>query len=171
MKTWGRMRRVALLFSFVGATACSVGGSEDGPRRGGSSTGGERNAICAVGESRGEVQEPVFIANLAGQTSWYASPVIADLDGDGSNELIAAYYSVYVFDSERQLLADSDDGDDGRVYAPHVVVDLEGDGSKEIIVGRGHQVVAYSWSDGSKASWRFGASWIRRRSGCRDSWH
>ncbi|MBW2161437.1 MAG: VCBS repeat-containing protein, partial [Deltaproteobacteria bacterium] len=97
------------------------------------------------------VQEPVFVANLRGQTSWYASPVIADLDGDGSNELIAAYYSVYVFDSERQLLVDSNDGDGGRVYAPHVVVDLEGDGSKEIVVGRGHEVVAYSWSGNSSA--------------------
>jgi hypothetical protein len=48
-----------------------------------------RNAICAAGEPAGEVQEPVFVANLRGQTSWYASPVIADLDGDGSNELIA----------------------------------------------------------------------------------
>jgi hypothetical protein len=97
------------------------------------------------------VQEPVFVANLRGQTSWYASPVVADLDGDGSNELIAAYYSVYVFDSERQLLVDSDDGDDGRVYAPHVVVDLEGDGAKEIVVGRGHEVVAYSWSGNASA--------------------
>ncbi|NNE20501.1 MAG: hypothetical protein HKN10_18700 [Myxococcales bacterium] len=146
--TEGRTRRVALLFLFVGATACSAGGGEDSPR-GGSSTGGERNAICATGESRGEVQAPVFVANLRGQTSWYAAPVVADLDGDGSNELIAAYYSVYVFDSERQLLADSDDGDEGRVYAPHVVVDLEGDGSKEIVVGRGHRVVAYSWSGSS----------------------
>ncbi|MBW2687192.1 MAG: VCBS repeat-containing protein, partial [Deltaproteobacteria bacterium] len=150
MKTWGRTRRVALLLSFVGTTACSSG-SNDGLRQGGSSTGGERNAICTAGEPTGEVQEPVFIANLRGQTSWYASPVIADLDGDGSNELIAAYYSVYIFDSERRLLADSDDGDGGRVYAPHVVVDLEGDGSREIIVGRGHQVVAYSWSGNSSA--------------------
>ncbi len=151
MKTWGRMRGVALLLSFVGTTACSSGGNNDGSRDAGSSTGGERNAICAAGDPRGEVQAPVFIANLQGQTSWYASPVIADLNGDGSNELIAAYYSVYIFDSERQLLADSDDGDDGRVYAPHVVVDLEGDGSQEIVVGRGHQVVAYSWSGISSA--------------------
>ena len=151
MKTWGCTRRVALFLSFVGATACSSGGNNDGSRDGGSSTGGERNAICAAGEPAGEVQEPVFVANLRGQTSWYASPVIADLDGDGSNELIAAYYSVYVFDSERQLLVDSNDGDGGRVYAPHVVVDLEGDGSKEIVVGRGHEVVAYSWSGNSSA--------------------
>jgi hypothetical protein len=78
------MRGVALLLAFVGTTACSSGGNDNGPRGGGSSTGGERNAICAAGEPEGEVQEPVFIANLAGQTSWYASPVIADLDGNGN---------------------------------------------------------------------------------------
>ena len=151
MKTWGRVRGVVLFLSFVATTACSDKGNDGASRDGGSSTGGERNAICAAGDSGGEVQEPIFIGNLGGQTSWYASPVIADLDGDGNNELIAAYYSVYVFDSERQLLADSDDGDGGRVYAPHVVVDLEGDGSKEIVVGRGHEVVAYSWPGNSSA--------------------
>jgi len=151
MKTWGRTCRGALFLSFVVTTACSGGDSGSGSRDGGSSTGGERNAICAAGDPAGEVQAPVFVDNLRGQTSWYASPVVADLDGDGSNELIAAYYSVYVFDSERQLLVDSNDGDGGRVYAPHVVVDLEGDGSKEIIVGRGHEVVAYSWSGDSSA--------------------
>jgi hypothetical protein len=146
MKTWRRAHVVAL--SLLGTMACGTGG-DNGPRSGGSSTGGERNPICEAGEPEGEVREPVFVANLPGQTSWYASPVIADLDGDGSNELIAAYYSVYVFDSNRQPLADSGDGDDGRVYAPHVVVDLEGDGSEEILVGRGHEVVAYSWSRGA----------------------
>jgi FG-GAP-like repeat len=151
MKAWGRTHEVALFLSFVGVLSCSSGGDSDAPRDGGSSTGGERNAVCAAGESQGAVQEPVFITNLRGQTSWYASPVIADLDGNGSKELIAAYHSVYVFDSGRRLLADSEDGDDGRVYAPHVVVDLEGDGSQEIVVGRGHQVVAYSWSGDSSA--------------------
>jgi hypothetical protein len=149
MEVSGYARGIGLLVLSVGVMACSSGSESKGQRNDGSSTGGQRNPICATGESRGEVQEPVFVANLAGQTSWYASPLIADLDGDGGNELIAAYYSVYVFDSERQLIADSNDGNSGRVYAPHVVVDLEGDGSQEIVVGRGHQVVAYTWSGNS----------------------
>ena len=36
------------------------------------------------------MRRPEFVRNLAGQTSWFASPVVADLDGDGENELIAA---------------------------------------------------------------------------------
>ena len=67
--------------------------------------------------------EPTFVTNLSGQTSWYAGPVVADLDGDGSNELIAAYYDVYVFDSGLNLL-DTAEWGDSRVYAPHVVADL-----------------------------------------------
>jgi hypothetical protein len=93
--------------------------------------------------------------NLQGQTSWYASPVVADLDGDGKNELIAAYYSVYVFASDGSLLSRADGGS-GRIYAPHVVVDLEGDGIPEIVYGSGHEVYAYEWRNGRlslKAGW------------------
>jgi hypothetical protein len=52
------------------------------------------------------VQEPVFRSNLAGQTGWFAAPVVADLDGDGSNELIAAYYDLSVYDANAQKVAD-----------------------------------------------------------------
>jgi hypothetical protein len=93
--------------------------------------------------------------NLQGQTSWYASPVVADLDGDGKNELIAAYYSIYVFASDGSLLSRADGGS-GRVYAPHVVVDLEGDGIPEIVCGSGHEVYVYEWRNGQlslKAGW------------------
>ena len=94
-----------VLILVAAALGCSGGGggpSEDNSSNGGqldsgSATGGERNVVCQAGLSSGEVQRPEFVMNLAGQTSWYASPVVADLDGDGANELIAAYYSVYVF--------------------------------------------------------------------------
>jgi len=134
-------------------------GRDTGPRPprpdGGSSTGGTRNPVCDSGTSGGEVQAPVFVRNLRGQTSWFAGPVVQDLDGDGANELIAAYYSVYVFGSDMELL-DEMDGGEGRVYAPHVVADLEGDGTWEIVYGNGHEVWAYEWRGGSatvKAGW------------------
>jgi hypothetical protein len=93
--------------------------------------------------------------NLPGETSWFASPLVYDLDGDSSHELIAAYYSVFVFDSNGNLLFTAQDGE-GRVYAPHVVVDLEGDGIAEVIAGKGHQVWAWEWRDGQlkvKSGW------------------
>lgn len=122
---------------------------------GGSSTGGTRNPTCEKGTSAGEVQAPVFVKNLEGQTSWYASPVVVDLDGDGKNELVAAYYALYVFGSDGSLLAKAEDGE-GRVYAPHVVVDLEGDGTMDIVAGNDKNVFAYEWKGGAlalKAGW------------------
>jgi hypothetical protein len=118
----------------------------DAPVTGGSATGGERNPVCLAGTSPGEVARPQFLMNLPGQTSWYASPLVADLDGDGKNELIAAYYAVYVFGSDGTLLSRADGGS-GRVYAPHVVADLEGDGVAEVVFGRGHEVYAYEWKN------------------------
>ena len=80
--------RIVLLVSLLGAVACSTGSNDEGPRTGGSRTAGERDAICAAGASGGDVQESVFVRNLRGQTSWYASPVIADLDGDGEVDVL-----------------------------------------------------------------------------------
>lgn len=129
-----------------GGGADSAGGGGTTPSTG-NATGGVRNPVCTAGQSAGEVQAPVFRMKLNGQTSWFASPVLADLDGDGKNELIAAYYSVYVFNSQGQLL-DRVDHNGGRVYTPHVVVDLEGDGVPEVIFGARHEVYAYEWRNG-----------------------
>ncbi len=132
------------------ALACSSGGGghEGGAGGGGSSTGGQTNATCTAGSSEGPVQAPVFWKNLRGETSWFASPLVVDLDGDGKRELVAAYYSLFVFDSEGQLLAKADDGD-GRVYAPHVVADLDADGVMDLVMGNGKHVRAYEWRAGT----------------------
>ncbi|MBU0754567.1 MAG: VCBS repeat-containing protein, partial [Planctomycetes bacterium] len=91
-----------------------------------------------------EIEEPEFVMNLPGQTGWFAPPVVHDLDGDGSNELIAAQYDLFVYDDSGNLIDTGREGS-GRVYAPHVVADLEGDGIMEIVVGRGSEVIAYEW--------------------------
>ena len=103
------------------------------------------------------VQTPVFVRHLSGQTSWFAGPIVYDLEGDGSNELIAAYYDVYVFSSSMTLLDRAQDGD-GRVFAPHVVADLDGDGTTEVVAGRGHEVFAWEWTGSElvvKTGWPF----------------
>ena len=103
---------------------------------------------CVSAGSIGPVQAPVFVRNLAGQTGWYASPVIADLDGDGANELIAAYYDIFVFSADGTLLDRTTD-QQGRVYAPHVVLDLERDGIVEVVAGRAHRISAWEWVGGA----------------------
>lgn len=164
----GRFLWLMLLLVMLG---CNNGGSNDGadsdPDSGdpfdnsgavgedGSTTGGELNPVCAQGLYPTTVQKPQFLMNLYGQTSWYAAPVITDLDGDGNNELIAADYSINIFDHNGNLL-DSADGNDGRIYAPHVVADLEGDGTMEVVFGNRHEVYAYQWRLGElelKSGW------------------
>ena len=147
---------LCLLFGCSGGGGSS-GSSNNTPSSGGngSSTGGLTNPVCTAGISTGDVQRPVFVRNLSGQTSWFASPVVADLDGDGSKEIISAYYTLYVYDAGGNLL-DSAPGNGSRIYAPHVVTDLEGDGIYEIIVGQGSKVYAYEWRNKKlnlKAGW------------------
>ena len=142
-----RLGAAALTGLLLLAPAGCTDDDGDNEPRNKSATGGETNPICDARSSQGDVQAPEFRYNLQGQTSWYASPLIQDLDGDGDNELIAAYYSVYVFDSGGELLAELDGGE-GRVYAPHVVADLDGDGTTEIVYGSGHEVYAYEWIGG-----------------------
>jgi len=116
---------------------------------------GAASPPCHPAGSTGPVQAPVFVRNLSGQTGWYASPLIADLDGNGSNEIIAAYYDIFVFDSEGSLLDRTTD-QQGRVYAPHVVTDLDGDGTVEVVAGRAHEVFAWEWIGGEltiKSGW------------------
>lgn len=137
-----------------GACNGNIGSGAVG-RTGGSTTGGTRNTTCAFGKSGGEVQAPVHKATLPGETSWFASPVVRDLDGDGQRELITAQYSVFVFDAQGNQLAKAEGGE-GRVYAPHVVADLEGDGFVDIVYGSDAELWAYEWKNKSlvqKAGW------------------
>ena len=114
----------------------------------GGNTGGDLSPVCDCGTSSGPVAAPQHLMTLAGQTSWFASPLVYDLDGNGTSELIAAYYSVYVFDNNGNLLDRADDGE-GRVYAPHVVADLDGDGIVEVVAGNGKHVWAWEWRSGA----------------------
>jgi hypothetical protein len=121
---------------------------------GGSSTGGTLNATCKAASSTGAVQKPSLWKNIPGETSWYASPIVMDLDKDGKNEIIAAYYTLSVLDNTGAKLDESKGA--SRVYPPHVVADLEGDGIADIVIGRGNLVEAFEWKNGklaTKAGW------------------
>ena len=145
-----RCSLLAALLAVVGCGSDSKQAVSTAPHQtptGGSTTGGTTTPVCEAGDSAGSVQAPQFVRNLPGQTSWFAAPVVADLDSDGHRELVAAYYSTFVYDDQGELL-DEIDGGDGRVYAPHVVADLEGDGVTEIVYGSGSEVYAYQWVDG-----------------------
>jgi hypothetical protein len=127
----------------VGAAGC--GGCGDGPP----STvfpdaAVEETPTCTVAGGTDPVAEPAFVRNLPGNTAWYSSPAIADLDGDGRNEIVAPFYDVFVYDDQGNVL-DQEPTDVyhyGRVYAPAVVADLDGDGVTEVVVGGSNGSVA-----------------------------
>jgi VCBS repeat protein len=114
-------------------------------------------ASCARGKPKATVSIPRFVRTIAtGETGWFSSPSLVDLDGDGRQEIVAPFYSTFVFDAGGHLLGKGT-ATKGRVYAPGVVADLDGDKVPEIVVaGNEGTVVAYNLVGGQlrvKAGW------------------
>jgi hypothetical protein len=117
---------------------------------------GKTDPVCTAVTTGDPVQAPEFVRNISGQTGWFASPLVVDLNGDQVKEVVAAYYTLFVYDASGNLL-DSAAGNEGRIYAPHVVTDLDGDGIFEIVCGQGHEVYVYEWQNSLrvKNGWPF----------------
>jgi hypothetical protein len=82
------------------------------------------------------------------QTGWYASPAVADLDGDTTPEVIWGSYDVVALNgADGSLKWRASNG--SRVWPGIAVADLKGDGSLEIIVGRNSdQITVYNSAGG-----------------------
>ncbi|HSQ64703.1 MAG TPA: VCBS repeat-containing protein, partial [Polyangiaceae bacterium] len=122
----------------------------------------EATPQCQAQGGTAAVTQPTFVRNIkTGETAWYASPAVVDLDKNGSKEIVAPFYSTFVFDAQGNKLS-TGKATGGRVYAPGVVADLDGDGTMEVVVGgsdgstQGTSVAAYEWKGGAlsvKAGW------------------
>lgn len=143
-----------------GANGDGGAGNDGGPRDGSVLDDGAvaPTPSCMSENGTAAVQKPAFVRNVkVGETAWYSSPAVVDLDKDGKNEIVAPFYSTFVYDaSGKQLAKGTATG--GRVYAPGVVADLDGDGTMEIVVAGGDKggmmgtsVVAYEWKSGALA--------------------
>lgn len=112
-------------------------------------------AACPRVAAPAPVAAPRPVRRIAtGQTGWFASPALVDLDGDGRREIVAAQYSTFVFDARGRRLGVGT-ATAGRVYAPEVVADLDGDGTQEIVVGgNAGTLAAYRLTpDGLRTAW------------------
>jgi hypothetical protein len=103
------------------------------------------------------VRDPRFVRRIdTGETGWFSSPGLVDLDGDGRLEIVAPFYSTFVFDAKGHQLGKGT-ASEGRVYPPAVVADLEGDGVTDIVVaGNEGTVAAYEFRGGglqTKPGW------------------
>ena len=149
-----------------GTSSGDVGGTDatatDVVRREDSGTtlsdgGVESSPSCMPGSGTAPVSAPTFVRNIAtGETAWFSSPAVVDLDGDGHREIVTPMYSTFVYDAQGTRLARAQ-ATEGRVYAPGVVADLDHDGTMEIVVGGNNgTVAAYEWRSGAlqtKSGW------------------
>ncbi|HUT77713.1 MAG TPA: VCBS repeat-containing protein [Polyangia bacterium] len=140
MKPVPHDNRVSLLAL---ALAALFAGCGDGDKK-------KFNPTCEDVGGSASVAEPDFVRNLSiGNTGWFSSPAVVDLDGDGEKEIVAPFYDVAVWSAGGELLGVASAGEhhEGRVYAPAVVADLDGDGTTEIVVAAGEgTVAAYEWT-------------------------
>ncbi len=98
--------------------------------------------VTAAKATRKAVAAPRFVRNIAtGETGWFSSPGLVDLDRDGRLEIVAPFYSTFVFDAKGRLLGKGS-ATKGRVYAPSVVADMDRDRVPEIVVGGNEGTVA-----------------------------
>ncbi len=72
------------------------------------------------------------------ETGWYSSPAVADLDGDGTMEVIGASYTLYALNGEDGSKQWSVDPESGRVWPGVVLADLDNDGDLEIVTAHGN---------------------------------
>jgi len=130
-------RRLAVLTVLIVAISLVPAGSSSATGRGSAARAG-----CTAAKRTAAVSAPRFVRTIAtGETGWFSSPGLVDLNGDGRLEIVAPFYSTFVFDAKGRLLGKGT-ATRGRVYAPGVVADLDGDGRPEIVVGGNEGSVA-----------------------------
>jgi hypothetical protein len=131
----------AVLAALVAATSLIIVESSSGAAK------AKRKAVAA----------PRFVRNIeTGETGWFSSPALVDLNRDGRLEIVAPFYTTFVFDAKGRPLGQGS-ATSGRVYAPSVVADMDRDGVPEIVVGGNEgTVAAYNLRGGGlrlKAGW------------------
>ena len=100
--------------------------------------------ISAQAAPAAAIQAPVLKWQKGGcysswcQTGWYSSPAVADLDKNGSMEVIAGAYSFFILNgADGSLKVPAIDPPGDRIWPDIVLADLEKDGSVEIVTAHG----------------------------------
>jgi uncharacterized repeat protein (TIGR01451 family) len=77
------------------------------------------------------------------ETGWYSSPAVADLDNDGTMEVIGATYTLFVLNGEDGTVQWSEGPpvDGARAWPGVVAADIDADGDLEIVTAHGYGYV------------------------------
>ncbi|WP_437914236.1 VCBS repeat-containing protein [Sorangium sp. So ce302] len=153
--------RIALFTSVLALAACEgqlgnldgtspTTGSGSGSGSGSSGSGGYRPPVgggskplpaaasCAPASSgSSDVAEPQLLLQLSDddESAWLGSPVVADLDGDGEQEILVTHNGNVVVwgpDGEQKWRYD-ESRQNGRIWASPIVADFRGDGQLEVV--------------------------------------
>lgn len=122
--------------AFVGA--CGCGHNQAGADGSGSDEGGSvppPPAACVSSDAPADaVAEPTVMLDLSDswEEGWLGSPAVADLDGDGSNEIVAARANVLVVWNADGSLRFRYENVPGRIWSSPVVADITGDAALEV---------------------------------------
>ena len=137
--------------------------------RAGITTSSYTTRTAAIGDVYGDVNNEVIVAadngvfaldGADGSVIWsrvtdpinYSSPVIGDIDNDGSNEIVVGSITgnVYVLNGNNGADMSNFPANTGRdIWSTPAIVDLDGDSIKEVVVGCWDGNV-YAWhSDGT----------------------
>jgi hypothetical protein len=169
-----RGARATVLAALVGVGILACGGGDDDDARdddaadddaAGDDDGGDSGIeppapVCleAGGSSQAAAPELAFALSDRGAESWLASPIVADLDGDGTPEIAAARddtLTVWRADGEVAWRASTD----GRIWSSPVAADLDpGRDGLELAAAARSRIHAWDASgeplDGFPFEWR-----------------
>ena len=91
------------------------------------------------------------------ETSWYSSPAVADVDGDGKMEVVSAAYRLSILDgtstTDPPTLKWQQDPPGLRVWPGVVVADIDGNGALEIVTAHGNGYVNVYDQGGGHLRW------------------
>src|SRR5436189_4364268 len=94
-----RSRRVVVVALVALASMTAAGSSSGTPPAGAAAKG------CVRAKHEAKVSAPRFVRHIVtGETGWFSSPGLVDLDGDGKLEIVAPDYSTFVFNANGRML-------------------------------------------------------------------
>lgn len=132
-----------------GGGGTSGQGGSTGGQGGGTGGGGvvPKPACEAAASGSATVQEPALVATLfdSWHEAWLGSPAVADLDGDGTKEIIAPRGDLLIaWHLDGQIVFSAETGG-GRIWASPVVADLLGSSpGLEVAVSARGSIYAFS---------------------------